>query len=238
MKYSLTILAGVWVAVSFGQPLADISKRLKALEQQTTFYHDTAGFFKLPRFDYRCDNGNEHPWDYYHIMDVNRDGLKDLIYSGPCGDHAQTGIFLNVGRVFRRIYDFPGVVISIDTGMVTTINMLREACCCEDYSQYIQVTIDQDARLTKNTIVFDPKTKIKLANKLSRVKVVGTIRGTPQINDVIKKNECKTAVLTGNQLTRIVEFKSIVQLNKSGPWWLVLYPENNEMSWLGWMRLN
>jgi len=77
MKVSLTILAGVWVAVSFGQPLADISKRLKALEQQTTFYHDTAGFFKLPRFDYRCDNGNEHPWDYYHIMDVNRDGHKD-----------------------------------------------------------------------------------------------------------------------------------------------------------------
>src|SRR5688572_10832681 len=131
MKYWLTILAGAWVAVTFGQPLADISKRLKPLEQKTTFAHDTSGFFTLPRFDYRCDNANEHPWDSYHVMDVNRDGLQDLIYSGPCGDHAQTAIFVNAGRVFRRIYDFPGHIVSIDTALSITINMLREACCCE-----------------------------------------------------------------------------------------------------------
>ena len=184
MKYWLTILTGVWVVASYGQPLSDISKRLKALEKQSAFKHDTVGFLSLPKFDYRCDNENEHPWDYYHVIDVNRDGLKDLIYSGPCASQKQTAIFLNIGRVFRRIYDFPGMIVSIDTGTTTTINILREACCCEDYSQYIQLTVDTDARVTKNTILFGPKTKITLANKLSRVKVVGTIRTTPQINDV------------------------------------------------------
>lgn len=238
MKYWLTILGGVLVVASYAQPLADISKRLKALEKQSAFQHDTVGFRSLPKFDYRCDNNNEHPWDYYHVMDVNNDGLKDLIYSGPCDKQGQTGIFLNLGRVFKRIYDFPGVIVSIDTGEHTTINILREACCCEDYSQYIQISIDKDARVTKHTIVFAPKTKITVANKLSRIKVVGTIRATPQINDVIKRNQCNTAVLKGNQLTRIQDFKNIVQLNKSGPWWLVLYPESNEKAWIGWMRLN
>ena len=64
------------------------------------------------------------------------------------------------------------------------------------------------------------------------------IRTTPQVNDEIKRNACNTAVNKGNQLTRIEEFKNIVQLNKFGEWWLVLYQENREKSWIGWMRLN
>lgn len=238
MKYWLMIFAGVWSVAAQGQPSEELSKRLKLLERQSPFNHDTTGFSALPKFDYRCDNNNEHPWQYYHVMDVNRDGLNDLIYSGPCSPHGYTGIFLNVGRAFKRVYDFPGVILSIDTGATTTINILREACCCEDYSQYMQLNIRADGNITKHTILFSPKTKIALANRLVQEKVVGTIRATPQVDDTIKRNECNTAVLKGNQLTRISEFRNIVRLNRVGQWWLVLYPETNEKSWIGWMRMN
>jgi len=94
------------------------------------------------------------------------------------------------------------------------------------------------SQVTKHTILFGPTTKITIGGRLKQEKVVGMIRTTPQVNDEVKRNECNTAVRKGNQLTRIEEFKNIVQLNKYGDWWLVLYQENGEKSWIGWMRLN
>ena len=239
MQFWLTILLVVITTFVYGQPQGDIGKRLKHLERKEAFKLDTTGFSSLPKFDYRCDNANANKWDYFHVVDLNRDGLKDLIYSGPCSSDNQTGIFLNNGRVFKRIYDYPGKLISIDeTESATIINILKEATRCEDYSQYTELTIDLHSKVTKNTILFNPKTKITIGARLRQEKVVGMIRTTPQINDEIKRNECNTAVRKGNQLTRIDEFKNIIQLNKFGEWWLVLYPENREKSWIGWMRLN
>jgi hypothetical protein len=162
-----------------------------------------------------------------------------LIYSGPCSPNNQTAVFLNNGRVFRKVYDYPGDIVSIEKIQSgTLINILKEAIRCEDYSQYTAIFIDIKSQLTKNTILFAPKTKITMAGRLRQEKVVGLIRTTPQINDAIKRNDCNTAVLKGNQLTRIEEFRDVVQLNKFGEWWLVLYPETREKSWIGWMRLN
>lgn len=239
MRFWLTILLGTFTTLVYGQPLDDLGKRLKYLEKQEDFKYDTTGFSSLPKFDYRCDNKNQQRWDYYHVTDLNQDGLSDLIYSGPCSPNNQTAIFLNNGRVFKKIYDFPGKVVSIEkSDSATTVNILKEAILCENYSQYTGITVDFKSRVSKNTILFAPTTKITIRDRLRQVKVVGTIRTTPQVNDEIKRNACNTAVNKGNQLTRIAEFRNIVQLNKFGEWWLVLYQENQEKSWIGWMRLN
>ena len=240
MRFWFTILLGTFTTFVYGQPLDDLSKRLKYLERQGNFEFDTTGFSSLPKFDYRCDNANRHRWDYFHVADLNQDGLNDLIYSGPCSpNNNQTAIFLNNGRVFRKIYDYPGEIVSMEKNeFATIINILKEAIPCENYSQYTEVTIDLKSQLKKNTILFGPTTKITIGSRLRQEKVVGLIRTTPQVNDEIKRNACNTAVNKGNQLTRIEEFRNIVQLNKSGEWWLVLYQENQEKSWIGWMRLN
>jgi len=239
MRYWLTILLGAFTTFVYAQPLDDLSKRLKYLENQGGFKFDTTGVSSLPKLDYRCDNANPRRWDYFHVADLNQDGLNDLIYSGPCSSNNQTTIFLNNGRVFKKIYDHPGKIVSIEKSeSATIINILKEAVSCENYSQYTEVTIDLKAKVTKNTILFGPTTKITIGGRLRQEKVAGMIRTTPQVNDEIKRNACNTAVNKGNQLTRIEEFKNIVQLNKFGEWWLVLYQENQEKSWIGWMRLN
>ena len=143
MRYWFTILLGTFTTFVYGQPLDDLSKRLKHLERQDDFKFDTTGFSSLPKFDYRCDNANRHRWDYFHVVDLNQDGLNDLIYSGPCSPNNQTAIFLNNGRVFRKIYDYPGKIVSIEKSeSATIINILKEAIPCENYSQYTEVTID------------------------------------------------------------------------------------------------
>ena len=128
-------------------------------------------------------------------VDLNQDGLNDLIYSGPCSPNNQTGIFLNNGRVFKKIYDYPGKIVSIEKNeSATIVNILKEATPCENYSQYTEVTIDLKSQVTKNTILFGPTTKITIGGRLRQEKVVGMIRTTPQVNDEIKRNECNTAV--------------------------------------------
>jgi hypothetical protein len=238
MKTFFIFLLVAWPAFASGQSDAEISKRLKLLVTRPSPKYDTSGMSSLPKFNYRCNNENKFAAEFFHVVDLNDDGLSDIVYSGPCGGNYQTGIFLNIGKAFKKIYDYPGQVIFVEKDSVSTaVNILKEASACDFYSQYIQVRVDRKSQLAKNTIVFGAKTKISVANRFRKDKVVGTLRTTPHINDVVKRDECNNAV-RGNQLTRISEFKDIVQLNRFGPWWLVLYPESNERSWIGWMKLN
>ncbi len=223
--------------LSFAQTLDGLRHRLKLLQNQADFVYDTTGFSKLPRIEYKCDNNNKGPSDYFHVVDLNNDGRMDVIYSGPCGDVVQTGIFLNTGRVLKKVYDNVGKIVGLQqTASKTTINILKEACCCDFFSQYTEIILNEKSEIARNTIVFGAPTKISLAGRFKEDKVMGTIRTTPAVNDVIKRDECNNTV-KGNQLTRIHDFKDVIQINKAGAWWLVLYPETSERSWIGWMKL-
>lgn len=239
MRYTLTILVLMLRLLSSGQTLSDLDKRLRLLDNHPEFKYDTSGFSMLPKIDYFCDNENQNQWDYYHVGDWNSDGLNDLIYSGPCKPYGQTGIFLNTGHAFKKIHNYPGGLVSIEKRTSSTIiHILKTACCCDSYSEYIAVTIDTASNVTKNTIAFEANTKVTLGTRLTVVKVVGTIRATPEINDVSKMDSCRNQIIKGNQITRIENFKDIIQLNRVGSWWLVLYPQNKERSWIGWMKIN
>ncbi len=239
MKYVLTILLTGLTVLAYGQTLTDVDRRLRLLEARVPFEHDTTGFSSLPKFDYFCDNENQNTSDYYHVVDLNNDGLKDLIYSGPCMPYGQTGIFLNSGVSFRKIHNYPGEIVSIDKRpSKTIINILKVPCCCDHYTEYIEVTVDDSSNVTKHIITFTKNTKLTLGSKLRAVTVVGTIRTSPVIDDVAKKDDCRDVIIRGNQLIRLTKFSNIIQLSRAGSWWLVLYPETKERSWIGWMRFN
>lgn len=226
-------------ALVYGQTLSDIGKRLRLLENPAPFKYDTTGFSSLPKLDYFCDNKNQNKSDFYHVVDLNNDGLNDLIYSGPCMPYAQTGIFLNDGISLKKIHNYPGEIISVDTiASKTVIDILKVPCCCDRYTEYIRITVDDSSNVTKNTIIFRENTKITLGSKLRQLMVVGTIRISPEVNDTPKKDDCRDVINRGNQLIRLTKFRNIIQLKRVGIWWLVLYPESKEKSWIGWMRFN
>jgi hypothetical protein len=238
MRFPFTISLMLLVSFCSGQTLDGLRNRISLLERPSDFIYDTTGFSSLPGIDYACDNKNKIRSDNYHVVDLNGDGRNDLIYSGPCKDVTQTAIFLNTGKVFRKVYDNIGRIVSIDKdGAETKVNILKEACCCDFFSQYTEFVVNEKSQIRRNTIVFGAQTKISVAARFKQDKVMGTIRTTPQVNDVIKRDGCNNTV-KGNQLTRIHDFKDVVQINKTGPWWLVLYQENMERAWIGWMKLD
>ncbi len=237
MKLPFFIMTMFVASLSFGQSLHGLRNRLRILEKPPEFKADTTGFSTLPRTDYGCDNKNKNPSDYYHVVDLNSDGKNDLVYSGPCKNAAQTAIFINTGRTLKKIYDNLGRVVSIDKeGKEVKINIFKEASGCDFFSQFTEIVINDKSQMRRHTIVFGAQTKISVAARLREDKVVGTMRTTPQVNDVVKRDACNNTV-RGNQLTRIHDFRDIVQISKSGPWWLVLYPETGDRAWIGWMKL-
>jgi hypothetical protein len=237
MRLPFTILITLLATLSYGQSLDGLRSRLKILEEPSGFRNDTTGFSSLPKIDYSCDNQNKIPSDNYHVVDLNGDGLKDLIYSGPCKNVTQSAIFLNTGRVFRKAYDNIGRVVSVEkVESETKINIIKEASRCDFFSQYTEVVINEKSQIRRNTIVFGAQTKISVAARLREDKAMGTMRTTPQVNDIIKRDACNNTI-KGNHLTRIHDFRNIVQINKAGPWWLVMYPESGDRAWIGWMKL-
>jgi hypothetical protein len=234
-----TILILVLGLASFGQTLSDIGSRLKLLENRSDFVYDTAGFSVLPKIDFFCDNGNQNPWDYYHVIDLNGDGLNDLVYSGPCKPEGQTGIFLNTSQGFKKLFNYPGELVHIDQSKSTkVVHIFRTACCCNFYSEYIAVSIDSLSNVSKNIISFGADTNVKIGTRLRKQKVVGVLRTTPEVNDLLKKDPCGKQSIKGNHVARIQNFKDVIQLSKSGSWWLVLFPLNKERSLIGWMKIN
>ena len=114
MKYILIAIGMVMMTACRPQSLNEIDKQLRIMLNPDSLACDTLGFTSLPKHDNFCSTGNEHPWDYYHVADVNQDGHPDLIYSGPCMPYSQTIVYLNDGLKLKPIYNSPGKIIFLE----------------------------------------------------------------------------------------------------------------------------
>lgn len=244
MKLVLSItFLGLVIGLN-AQTLKDIDRRLSYLNKSVPLTYDTTDFFTLPQVKYECDDHfeafefpeNKKSIEFYHVVDLNNDGLKDLIYSGPCSPYYQTGIFLNDGKTLKLVYDYPGEVVSLEKLKdKTLINILKESCCCDYYSDYIQVTIWNDSRVDKNQITFWSNTEINVG-MIGEIKIKGILRNSPEINDNKIKDECSNSVMEGNHLTHIDKSTTVIQLNQFGQWKLILYNVDKENSYIGWIK--
>jgi hypothetical protein len=240
MRYILTILTfGLCYICSYGQTLTDIEKRLRLIDNRVELKYDTTGFSALPKPEYFCAQGNKNKWDAYHVIDLNKDGLNDLIYCGPCKPYNQVGIFLNNGTKLRRVYDSPGDIIFIDNTLDRTIiHIFGEACCCNNYAGLSEVTIDNNSTVTENTITYFGETKITLSEKLKEITVTGTLRTSPEVDDSMRKDDCSDELIQGNHLAQITNRQKVIQLRQAGQWRLVLYAVDKKKSQIGWVRVN
>jgi len=241
LRRSLTILIFVTTLTSYGQTLQEIEKRLKLLENPPEFEefkYDTTGFSKLPSFKYSCDDENENRWDYYHVVDLNRDGRKDLIYRGPCMPYSETGIFLNRGDSLDLIFSEAGNVISIEQkNDRTIIQVLKSPCCCDEFYANDEIVIHHDSHVDLNHIIFKSNTKITL-DKLKEIKVAGIVRSIDELDDKEKKHMCFDQMIKGNHVTEIKKPTAVIQLSQHAQWRLILYPEDKKISWIGWIKMD
>jgi len=100
------------------------------------------------------------------------------------------GIFLNDGKNLKLVHNYPGELVSLEKKSAkTVINILKKSCCCDYYSDYIQVTTWNDSRIDKNQITFEGNTEIKV-DRVTELKIKGILRTSPEVNDKKKQDDC------------------------------------------------
>ncbi len=251
-KTFILILFLVLTTILRGQSIENISKRLNLLYNSPQIKFDTTGFSRLPKFQFFCTSEiiitekdgtervvpseTEDPWRYYSVIDLNKDGLNDLIYSGPCNPYYQTGIFMNDGKKLQLVYDYAGEIVSIEkSGSGTIINCLRQAIGCDSDNELTEIVISKARSPTINRITYGIIPKLNLRN-LKTVRVKGILRWSPRQDDVEKKDSCSDRLIKGNHLLLVDEATDAIQLDKSGHWLLIIFKKNRDESIIGWIK--
>ncbi len=253
MKSYLLILFLGLGTMSQGQSIENLQKRLSFLNNPATIKFDTTGLSKLPKLKFLCTSDivviepnstekivpseTKDSWRYFSVIDLNNDGLNDLIYSGPCNPYDETGIFINDGKNLQLVYDYPGAIISIEKyGSRTIINSLKEACCCDSDFDFTEIVINKGSSLvTTNRITYGqiPKTNFK---NLEKIKIKGILRRTHKQDDADKKDQCSDRIIKGNHWLSVDKEADAIKLSQSGQWVQVLYKKNKDESIIGWIK--
>lgn len=136
--------------------------------------------------------------DYYHLLDLNKDGREDLIYTGFCGGGYELGVNIYLQtkeNYFKEVFNHVGLL----TDFYYTDNRLEmiifdSGCCASDIYQLFLCSIDYKSdSLTINYFIrnhynlvlpFYSDTIKKIKNK-HRIK----LRYAPVVNDTWSEYE-------------------------------------------------
>jgi hypothetical protein len=235
MKCSIVLLFVGLNLVSNAQTNSEIHERLSLLMDSQVFDFDTTGISSFSMIPNPCDDSIN--WNHYHVVDLNLDGLKDLVFSGSCNPYIETVVYINTGVGFENIFQCAGQLISIQSKANSrVIYILKDAIGCDKYLEQLELTIDNETRLTQNTISFHPSTIVTIDDRLEELVCKGVLRTSPVIDDNEQKDTCTEKILRGNVLISIKKKTEVIQLSKSGDWILILYKENHERYWIGWIE--
>lgn len=235
MRRFCSIIAIVTFTIcTYGQSLKTIKERVQRLIANNEFKGDTTGLHRLPKFTLSCKIDDKNNWNNFLPIDLNNDGLLDLLFSGPCDPYDHTSIYINERNQLILIHESAGKVNSIEKSIdKTIINIRKEPCCCDSEYSNTEVTIDKNLGTLWNTITYVKNTKMD--DKPIELIVSGVLRSSPVANDVEMKNECNQ-LLKGNHLINISKPSRVIQLTRLGQWRLVLYPVTKTSSTIGWLQ--
>lgn len=235
MKKSLFTLLLIPLA-SLGQSLEDVQEKLMLIQNidDISFPMNSSGYAELPDFNYHCED--DKSGTFWHVQDLNNDGLKDLIYSGPCKPYDQSAVFINDGVRLEKIFDAPGKLVKIEReGKATKLSIFKEGCCCDYSSGLVEVTVGFDGSVKRESISFHVDTELGLNKNLLWKSMTGIVRSQPLVDDKIYEEACLGHKVTGNQLFELKDEKVIV-LQSKGEWSLVLCSKDDEHSVVGWVK--
>lgn len=239
MKYLFTFLIITITLFCQGQSFDGIAKRLKLLTTSKEFATDTSGLsqFQLTKeFNEFCDLEMFGDINSFHVIDLNFDAYKDIIYSGGCNPYDETFIYLYKNGKLNLAFQTPGKLVELDQmNDKSVLQIKKEPCCCDHDFDLIELTIQPNSRIEKKQISFHYKTKVSIGN-LKEIMFKGIVRTTPEINDHKEAGECVDEIRVGNHITTFSSLEPAVQIDKSGSWRLILFSVDNTISRIGWIK--
>lgn len=99
-----------------------------------------------------------------HVVDINGDGLDDIIFDGSNGSEAkEIAIFLNKGNSFKRIFtDYQGILrLEFENGVLNKIRIKDWGCC----AAYVTTTKFYNVEYANGEFKFTQKMSFSYVDK-------------------------------------------------------------------------
>ncbi len=213
-------------------------RNIQLITDSINFKLDSSEFSKLPKiqYNYECvKNDHEFSW---HVMDLNNDGLKDVISLAPCDPYYQTVVFINNGSNLRKVYEYPGRLLAVkENGSGSIIHILKSSCCCDYYSELVEVKIDSNNKLSHCTFSYHEDTEVELNQnlELTKINVSGILRTKPIVNNNSFNDPCSSQIIHGNRILELDNDEVTIIATKND-WHLVVHIQNDNHHIIGWIN--
>ena len=212
--------------------------KLLQLPQDFEIKKDTIGFSKLKNAKFYTINGDNDVFtidvNHIHLVDFNKDGLKDIIYQEN-QPYISTVLFANNGKDFVEVWNGSGKPVNITHKRETTIAVYSPYIGCMESNILFSLTIDAKNNLTEDRLSYHNKTQFNtLDTQFLSKETSGILRSTPEVDNTETKDPCTGAKIAGNQIKTINNH--IVTVIKEGKEWsLVAYKKSNN-SIIAWIK--
>jgi hypothetical protein len=240
MKAFFVILFLAMTSAGLAQDLADIRNKINYIINQKYLKMDSTGLSRLKGFRCECieDLEVELEQNCFHVTDLNFDGKKDVIYSGPCPIYSDVNIYLNKGTGFKVAHRTVGDVVAIKRlGNRTKIYNLYDMCCSRGDHWLEEIVVEKDSAYVSDVIYYCEQTHISSDNTFLSVKVSGVLRETPEEDDAIKILPGDSEETVGNHILVLDEPRQAFRIRVDGQWALVLVNLSPGHSVIGWINL-
>ncbi len=200
---------------------------------------DSTGFSAIKNAKFYTKSGDTDVFNItnknIHIVDVNNDGEKDIIYQD--NRHYQaTAVFVKKDNDFVEIWNRSGALVYIQEGEQTTIYILRNAIGCLYRTMLSELIVNKDNSFIENLIGLHTDTKLTtLDTTLEQKTLSGILRTQPVIDDTNKTDPCSGDLKIGNQIGTI-DNKEVTVIKTQNEWLLVVLKEKDS-SVIGWIKI-
>lgn len=235
---------GIWflfLALSGCAQNSTLEIQLQLLQNplEHKFTLDSTGFSNIKKAKFFTKSGNANVFDInsnnIHVVDVNKDGKKDIIYQDT-RQYPATVLLVRKGDDFVEIWNGTGALVDVKQGKHTTIYVLSSAIGCFDITMLSELMIKRDNILIENTIALHSDTKIEKTNKTFEQKIIsGIVRTQPSIDNKEKTDPCTGDVKTGNQI-KTIENVEVTVIKKQNDWLFIVLKEKGN-SIIGWVKI-
>jgi len=200
---------------------------------------DSISFSEIKNANFLIKSGDADAFDInrknVHLLDINNDGQKDIIYQDN-RPYRATVVLIKQDGDFVEIWNRSGALVDIKQGKQTTIYVLRSAIGCLNETSLSELAINNDNTIAENIIALHTDTKLTELNTTFEQKIVsGILRTQPIVDDIKKKDPCTGDLKKGNQL-RVVESKDATVIKTKDDWCLLVLKEKDQSN-IGWMKI-
>lgn len=169
---------------------------------------------------------------YWHVEDLNNDGLLDAIHNGPCLPYSETIIYLNDSNEFKQVYRGPGTIKAIkEIDGEKHIFIFKPSFGCDYDNKITELIVKKDTVEHTKTFYFHQDIYLNGNLLYIKAKATGDLRTNRRLFNKVHYDRCTGDTITGNIIAKLNETPCII-LDEYDEWYLITISSYKFTGWI------